>query len=149
MTLNEHFLDLFKYNHHYNQQFINILKNKLVEDKLHQLMSHIVNAHQIWNYRILNQVLDYGVWEVRKPDTLIGDDKLNFEYSVKIIQDTDLDKTILYINTKGEQFTSKVSEIIFHIINHSTYHRAQISSALKAAGIEPIISDYIFYKRSH
>ena len=50
-------------------------------------------------------------------------------------------------NSKGETFSNKIKDILFHIINHSTYHRAQIATDLKQNGIEPINTDYIFYKR--
>ncbi|WP_185211767.1 DinB family protein [Sphingobacterium mizutaii] len=35
---------------------------------------------------------------------------------------------------------------MFHIINHSNYHRAQIATELRKQEIEPIQTDYIKYK---
>ena len=39
--------------------------------------------------------------------------------------------------------------MLFHFVNHSTYHRGQIASNLKEHGIEPLVTDYIFYKRKN
>ena len=68
----------------------------------------------------------------------------------RIIKNPDseiITKKIIYKNSKGIEFSNTVQDVIFHVINHSTYHRAQIASDLKANGIEPINTDYIFYKR--
>jgi uncharacterized damage-inducible protein DinB len=47
----------------------------------------------------------------------------------------------------GDTYTNSVQEILFHIINHSTYHRGQIMAQLRESGLEAISTDYIFYKR--
>lgn len=52
-----------------------------------------------------------------------------------------------YKTSKGDAFQNTVKDILFHIINHSTYHRGQIAANCKEYGIEPLMSDYIFYKR--
>ncbi|MCH7396746.1 hypothetical protein MM236_02050 [Belliella sp. DSM 107340] len=59
----------------------------------------------------------------------------------------DFNITADYSNSKGQKYSSSVRDILFHIINHSTYHRSQIASELKNQGIEPLITDYIFFKR--
>ena len=33
------------------------------------------------------------------------------------------------------------------VINHSTYHRAQIAQKVKALGGKPAVTDYIVYQR--
>ena len=48
---------------------------------------------------------------------------------------------------KGNLFENKIDDILFHIINHSTYHRGQIMMLFRESGLEPIFSDYIFHKR--
>lgn len=55
----------------------------------------------------------------------------------------------LNIPTQREQSSPKIKDIMFHIVNHSTYHRAQIATELKDHGIEPLKTDYILYKRAH
>ncbi len=51
------FQDIFKYHHHFNQK----IADKLIEhaDQISErsitLFSHIINAHQIWNARILGE----------------------------------------------------------------------------------------------
>ncbi len=45
-------------------------------------------------------------------------------------------------------FTNVIQDVLFHFINHSTYHRGQIAIQMKEAGLEPIATDYIFFKRT-
>ncbi|MGN6802128.1 MAG: DinB family protein [Ginsengibacter sp.] len=74
-------------------------------------------------------------------------DQRNFEQSLLILENFDFDNTIHYANTKGEAFNNSVRDILFHIINHSTYHRGQIAASFRVQGLEPLVSDYVFYKR--
>jgi uncharacterized damage-inducible protein DinB len=48
---------------------------------------------------------------------------------------------------KGEKFANTIKDIVVHVINHSTYHRAQIAQLVKQSGGEPAKTDYIVYQR--
>jgi len=48
-----------------------------------------------------------------------------------------------YVNSKGERYTSRVEDILMHVVLHSAYHRGQIALELRAAGFEPAYTDYI------
>ena len=52
-----------------------------------------------------------------------------------------------YTNTNGQAFDNSVRDILFNVINHSTYHRGQIAREFREYGPEPLVTDYIFYKR--
>jgi uncharacterized damage-inducible protein DinB len=52
-------------------------------------------------------------------------------------------RTVAYTNSKGEAWTSTVEDILIHVTIHSAYHRGQIASDLRAAGLEPAYTDYI------
>jgi uncharacterized damage-inducible protein DinB len=52
-----------------------------------------------------------------------------------------------YENSEDRLFTNTLKDMLFHIINHSTHHRAQISVDFRTNGIEPLNLDYILYKR--
>jgi uncharacterized damage-inducible protein DinB len=36
---------------------------------------------------------------------------------------------------------------MIHLVNHSTYHRAQIATLLRQGGLEPVNTDFITYDR--
>ncbi|WP_379963504.1 DinB family protein [Epilithonimonas sp. UC225_85] len=146
--MKEHFQDILQYNQHFNQLLIqNYLENKLIwSEKSKNLLNHILNAHQIWNARILNQN-KFEVWQMNADDLLLKINSENFINSSNILSERELTEIIDYKNSKGDKFQNSIQEIFFHYINHSTYHRGQIAMLMKQAGLEPINTDYIFYKR--
>src|SRR5690606_22895755 len=141
--------DLFTYNHYFNHELSDIFikTHDTINEKPITLFSHILNAHHIWNSRIIEKQSEYDVWKVHSIPELKKINENNFNNTQSILTDFDLDKTILYKNSKGQKFKNKISEILFHIINHSTYHRGQIASSFRQNNIEPLNTDYIFYKR--
>ena len=64
------------------------------------------------------------------------------------LNDGDLDRKIEYVNTKGEKYLNAIEDITMHVINHSTYHRAQIAQKVKILGGNPAVTDYIFFQRN-
>ncbi|MBL7901203.1 MAG: damage-inducible protein DinB [Bacteroidia bacterium] len=143
------FLELFEYNRAANEAFITLLNanEKQLNEKCVSLINHIINAHHIWNNRIEKKELAYGVWEIHKFTDLKLLNNGNHAMSKELLTDYSLENKVDYINTKGELFSNSVRDILFHVINHSNYHRAQIATTLKSLGIEPPKSDYIVYKR--
>ena len=143
------FKELMTYNRWGNQQLIGLFlaHPEHYNGRLATLMSHTINAHLIWNSR-LNPTLEHlGVWTVHPLAELISLDEQNYQQSIAIIEQDQLDKSITYKNTSQEEFSSTAKDILYHIVNHSTYHRGQLMTGLKALGVTPIGTDYIFYKR--
>lgn len=147
--MNSFFKELFEYSHHYNQQLWYIFNEKAEQtsEKSIMLFNHLLNAHQIWNNRVNPTQTTFGVWDIHPIEDCRSIDKVNFERSLFILKNLDLNKIISYTNTKGQDFSNSIRDILFHIINHSTYHRGQIATELKQSGFEPLITDFIFYKR--
>ena len=143
------YLDKFKYNLDKNQQMIQFLvehENELSE-KIHVLISHILNAHEIWNTRILKVPTQYGFWQLQNWKEMLEVDIKNYEISLSILESKELDANVDYITSIGEHYSNSIQDLLFHVINHSNYHRAQINSELKSLGLKPLITDYVFYKR--
>ena len=148
--MKDHFKDLLEYNLYFNQLLIqNFLDNNPVwSEKGKNLLNHILNAHQIWNARILNQDT-FGVWQINVDDLLLKINSDNYTDSCKILDEKNFDEIITYKTSKGQEFNNSIQGILFHLINHSTYHRGQVVTQMKEAGLEPIATDYIFFKRNH
>jgi len=66
---------------------------------------------------------------------------------IESFQEKDFDARVEYKNAAGEKYTNSVKDIITHVINHSTYHRAQIAQLIRQSGGEPAKTDYIVYQR--
>jgi uncharacterized damage-inducible protein DinB len=60
-----------------------------------------------------------------------------------------LESLYAYKNMKGDPFQDKVEDTLFHVVNHSAYHRGQITTMLREAGVEKVAStDLIHYLRT-
>ncbi len=143
------FNQLFDYNFYCNKKLIEECnKLEVVPDKSIELFSHVLNAHHIWNARILGKPADFKVWQ-QHPIKDWGDIHYeNQRSSFEIITNADdFERRIDYENSQGRLFTNTLQEILFHTINHSTHHRGQIAFDFRNHELEPLQLDYIFYKR--
>lgn len=111
------------------------------------IFSHVLNAQHIWACRILQRKSVLSVSELHSTSDF--DEILTQNYILfrEILAKTDLKEEISYTNSSGRSYVSCVKDILFHVLNHSTYHRGQISMLFRDSGIEPPVTDYIFLKR--
>lgn len=143
------FKELFEYSNHFNQKLADVFNessDKTSENAI-KLFNHLLNAHQIWNNRIEPKQPLFNVWGLNPVQDLKNIDKVNYEQTLLILDSFDLNTRINYTNSKGQAFNNSIRDIYFHVINHSTHHRAQIATDFRQNGLEPLITDYIFYKR--
>ncbi|HLW50736.1 MAG TPA: DinB family protein [Sphingobacteriaceae bacterium] len=148
--MNTSFLkEYFEYNAQVNEKLAEFFVENpgLLGGEAHRLFSHIVGAHHIWNHRIREIKPGLGVWELVSIEKLREVEIANLKDSLQILAERDLASPVSYQNSKGLAFESKISDILFHIINHSTYHRGQIARVVRENGFEPLVTDYIFMKR--
>lgn len=118
------------------------------EERIAVLMSHIVNAHQIWNERILGIPNSVKVFEVRNYEDLKSQIQKNQKDTTMILQSRELEETIQYKNTKGQTYINSIFQIFQHVFIHGTYHRGQINQLIAREGKQPMVTDYIFYNRT-
>ena len=142
---------LFKYNDWATREAADSMGGFEKEDeRLPELLSHIVSAQKIWLNRTLEREIEVNPWkkytvqECVSQSTIITSEWINLLESLKA---SDLERRIDYKNTKGEMFTNTIKDIITHVINHSSYHRGQIAQKVKKLGGKPAVTDYIFYQR--
>ncbi len=144
------FNELLDYNFYCNKKLIDQFQTieTMVTVKNSSLFSHILNAHHIWNARLTGTAEKYQVSQVHKITDFTDIHYDNQRTSFEIITNMDdFDKRIDYENNEGRQFANTAKDILFHIINHSTYHRGQIATESRNNNIEPLALDYIIYKR--
>jgi uncharacterized damage-inducible protein DinB len=150
--MKKHFTDLFEYNEWANQRILITLDEEESDDyQVLLLLSHLISAQIIW----LNRILDiptspFPLWEkykLRELHTMNEESTTNWLNFLKKHPNDTFEEMIFYKNSKEKKFESTLREIVTHVINHSTYHRAQIASILKQKQIQPPVTDYIAYCR--
>jgi len=113
-------------------------------------MAHILSAQKLWLERILKQRQSMPVW----PSATIEDcmalaDEMSSAWRHYLTQLANQfapgspDDKIEYRNSKGELWSSRVEDILTHVLFHSAYHRGQIALQMRASGIEPAYTDFI------
>jgi uncharacterized damage-inducible protein DinB len=149
--LKDQFIHLFKFNDWATRAAANSLKGlEKKDERLGELLSHLVAAQKLWLNRTLKREIHINPWEkLSVQDSISQSTAVTAEWInlLESLSDKDLDKRIEYINTKGEKYVSTVKDIVTQVINHSTYHRAQIAQRVKALGNKPAVTDYIVYQR--
>ncbi len=143
------FNQLFDYNFYCNKKLIETCSEiDNTPEKSIELFSHILNAHHIWNSRIMGKSSQYDVFQIHDIKNWGDIHYENQRTSFEIITNADdFERRVDYENSEGRLFICDLQDILFHIINHSTHHRGQISMSLRNNNIEPIPFDYIYYKR--
>lgn len=150
--MKDHFICLFNYDHYCNKQLIDVLLRTNIHGKAVELMAHIFNAQQIWLSRCTQQPIN-GIkpWDAIEANKLSATNDKNFNQwcdYIKSLQPADFDSIISYQNFSGVSFNDQLIDIISHVINHGTHHRAQVGQLLKAAGAELPATDYVHYIRT-
>lgn len=132
---------------------IYFLENKSSFPSIAKTVIHMWGAQYIWLTRMQGTSLTtFPNMEIR--DKMISLDGLvkSSEDIQKFIESKDedfLSSTYAYKNMKGDPFEDSYEETLFHVVNHSTYHRGQIITMLREAGVTNMVStDLIHYLRT-
>lgn len=149
--MKEKLLSLVAYSFWANSLIYNtLLKENITDEKIHIWASHIINAEVIWLDRIEGVDMQISVFGKRAMDTLIpmlSSCNKRLEALVQKRTEEELKKIISYTDSEGNPYENELSDLLFHLINHSTHHRSQIAARLRDLGISPPPTDYIYFKR--
>jgi uncharacterized damage-inducible protein DinB len=63
------------------------------------------------------------------------------------LSDKDLSATVEYANLKGDRFANPLGRLMQHQVNHSTYHRGQVTTMLRQLGAKPVGTDLVTFLR--
>jgi uncharacterized damage-inducible protein DinB len=148
--MKEYFLKLYQYNAWSNKRVLGCIERQQVNDeKILSLMGHIVAAQFLWLHRIQGlPAPDVKLWgnytleQLKAMAEDAGKKWLSFVES----QDN-FNRELSYTNYVGDPYTNNVETIMIHLVNHASYHRAQIAMLLRQKGFEPINTDFITYDR--
>lgn len=142
------------YNYQMNHRIMHkIVDNNGVNEQVIKLFSHIIHAQMIWLARFKGENdKNIPLWEIiplEEIDKVMTQNHSEWVNFVKGMQEDDFNRNIFYTNTQGNPFTNTMVDILYHMINHATYHRAQIALIMRQNNIDPPVTDYIAYAREH
>jgi len=70
---------------------------------------------------------------------------LSAKYSEWLQGQTNLEQTMLLDNPFAGVRETSLSEMVFHLVNHGTYHRGNVSTMLRQLGHASIMNDYSLF----
>ena len=62
---------------------------------------------------------------------------------VQSLTPTDLQRVIRYTNRAGQEWEYTLARMIYHLVNHSTYHRGQVTNMLRMLNATPAKTDFL------
>jgi len=152
--------ELYDYNHWANQRVLSAM-TPLTNDmftrnmgnsfaSLRETLAHILGAEWIWLER----------WLGRSPKALLSASdfptlqalqrrwaavRLDQNQYIQTLVPDRLNDDVSYTNTRGERYSYALWRQMLHVINHSSYHRGQVTTLLRQMGAEPAGTDLLVY----
>ena len=117
------------------------------------IFCHIQAARRLWLNRLAPHLAGpppdgvFPVWPLEQAEQAAREMDELWRGCVSRLSDADLGSTIRYSATDGVQYESLASDILTHVVNHSSYHRGQIASLVAATGTKPAVTDFIALTR--
>jgi uncharacterized damage-inducible protein DinB len=153
---------LFEYTEWANGRILEAVRQLTVEQytqplpssfpTIRETLAHIAGADWIWLQRWNGtSPTSHPEW-VKQPDidTLAANWKGVREEQRRFLDALDeeaIDRPLTHRNLKGETSSVRLGDILFHVVNHATYHRGQVVTMLRQMGATPPNTDLIGYVR--
>lgn len=112
---------------------------------INKTLFHIWDAEVIWLTRLKGiSLTDWPskTFNGTKADMLHGfiANSVAFKNFIGAQDESFFQKTIGYKSMRGDSHESAVEEILYHVVNHGTYHRGQIVTLLRNAGAQQVVN---------
>jgi uncharacterized damage-inducible protein DinB len=147
-----YFLRLFDYDRHANNVMLGLISKANNPEAPVKLMAHLLASQQVWFHRCAGTTgVAPNIWPEPMPDNFrdsINNSNHLWAEFLNTLENDEFEKQIDYKNSRGEAFSNRLVDILGHVINHGTHHRAQIGQQLKIGGTELPFTDYIIYIRN-
>jgi uncharacterized damage-inducible protein DinB len=119
--------------------------------KIRRAWAHVAAATELWYARCIGA--DYKhivVWpetEVHEASQRLLAVNERWAELAGSWTDADLERQVEFANSRGEACADVLGDIVRHLVNHGTHHRAQIAMLLRESGTDPENHDFIIYTR--
>jgi uncharacterized damage-inducible protein DinB len=147
MDTKDHFLQMFNYDQWANRESLTALhKANPPLEKAVRLLAHTLSSQKVWLERLQRVPQSAAVWPsstLQDCSALADEMRLSWNRYLTELTTDGLEQQVDYRNSKGESWSSRVEDILTHVLMHSAYHRGQIALEMRAAGQQPAYTDFI------
>lgn len=140
---------LFQHNSWAHDAIVAELRRAAPDAETLRLLAHVVAAEHLWLSRIDGVKPRVAVWPALTLDEVValeGENRMRLRELLARPDDIRR-RRVRYRNSAGNDFENDVEAILTHVALHGQYHRGQIARAMRAAGREPVYTDYIGFVR--
>ena len=145
--MKDFFLDKFEYDFFASKNWIKVIESQedFVSEFVIRSMSHILNLHHIWNRRLLDKQVESELWDIFPIHFLQKLQEENYRETIEYLEKLELTEKIKYHSSEGVALEKRAIDVLYHILNHSNYHRAQIALDLKQNNLKTPDFNFISY----
>ncbi len=116
------------------------------------ILAHVAAAREVWLGRLGLIAVTPGSLFPENADLAHVCQKLEAVHAIWTthlagLTDDQLRQPLEYQSLDGGRFRNLIEDILAQLFGHSSYHRGQIATLVRAAGGEPAITDYIYWCR--
>lgn len=112
--------------------------------------AHVIGAAEVWLARIDGRPSRVPVWpelSLAAVSELAAELRVGYESLLGRLTDGDLARDVIYTNSAGTPFTTRLDDILLHVALHGQYHRGKVNVLLRQAQLSPAPVDYIAFVR--
>ncbi len=117
-----------------------------LNDFVRKQMSHVINVHHIWISRLDGQPVESGSWDLLPVSYWQKLSRENYQRTTDYLDHLDLEEKIRYHSEEGVPLEKSAVDILYHILQHSQYHRAQIARELRLLELPVPSFNFITYR---
>lgn len=130
------------------EQFTRDLENSF--RSVRETLVHILAAEWIWLERwngtspkgMLGAAELSDVETIRQRWDKVESDRREF---IRKLTPERLEAVVNYANVRGQAFAYPLWQMLVHVVNHSTYHRGQLTTLLRQVGAKPVGTDLLAF----
>jgi len=131
-----------------NEDFIRPMSNSF--SSVRDTLAHILGAEWIylerWQGRSPKALLDAATFpDVQSLESrweTLAYDQTQF---IEALTPQRLVQELAYVNLRGERYSYPLWQQMVHVVNHSSYHRGQITTLVRQLGAEAVSTDFLVY----
>jgi uncharacterized damage-inducible protein DinB len=116
-----------------------------------RVFSHLLAAERVWWLRVNGEdSTQQPIWPeyaLEELNALAAANASSWAQLLGRLTEGDLRRAVSYRNSQGTHFETPVLDILWQVALHGSYHRGQIAAAVRAAGAEPVNTDFITFAR--
>ncbi len=119
---------------------------------IHGTLTHLVAGEKIWLSRLIGKpettlLQPQEVGSLAALRNLWENVSRQMARFLSTLSVKKLNESFTIVTTEGKQFTHTYQQVLQHLVNHSTYHRGQITTLMRQLDAKPASTDLIVFYR--